>query len=78
MIDHFDLEQQIMSCWQVTTDLGDVTEAILDGPKELSDDEIANALKGMQQLYEIKFDKLYRLFEHLIQDDKLSKGKRRA
>ena len=71
MTDRFDFESQIMSCWQVTTDLGDVAEAILDGPKELTNDEIANALMGMQKLYEIKFDKLFRQFEHLIKDGKL-------
>ena len=71
MTDRFDFESQIMSCWQVTTDLGDVAEAILDGPKELTNDEIANALIGMQKLYEIKFDKLFRQFEHLVKDGKL-------
>ena len=68
MTDRFDFESQIMSCWQITTDLGDVAEAILDGPRELSNDEIANALIGMQKLYEIKFDKLFRQFEQLVQD----------
>ena len=71
MTDRFDFESQIMSCWQITTDLGDVAEAILDGPKELTNDEIANALIGMQQLYQIKFDKLFRQFEHLVKDGKL-------
>ena len=69
-VDRFDLESQIMSCWQVTTDLSDVAEAILDGP-EMTQDEIANALIGMQKLYQIKFDKLYRQFEQLVQDGKL-------
>jgi hypothetical protein len=69
MTDRFDLESQIMSCWQVTTDLSDVAEAILDGP-EMTQDEIANALIGMQKLYDIKFNKLYQQFEQLVQDGK--------
>ena len=69
-VDRFDLESQIMSCWQVTTDLSDVAEAILDGP-EMTQDDIANALIGMQKLYDIKFNKLYQQFEQLIQDGKL-------
>jgi hypothetical protein len=70
MTDRFDLESQIMSCWQVTTDLSDVAEAILDGP-EMTQDDIANALIGMQKLYDIKFNKLYQQFEQLVQDGKI-------
>jgi len=70
MTDRFDLESQIMSCWQVTTDLSDVAEAILDGP-EMTQDEIANALIGMQKLYDIKFNKLYQQFEQLVNDGKI-------
>ena len=74
MTDRFDFESQIMSCWQITTDLGDVAEAILDGPKELTNDEIANALMCMQQLYNIKFDKLFRQFEYLVRDGNIKDG----
>jgi hypothetical protein len=32
----------------------------------MSPDQIANALMGMQELYEIRFDKLFRTFEQLV------------
>jgi hypothetical protein len=32
----------------------------------MSQDQIANALMGMQELYEIRFDKLFRTFEQLV------------
>ncbi len=62
--DRFEMETQIMSCWNVTTDLKDLTEGVLE--YDMSQDQIANALMGMQELYEIRFDKLFRIFEQLV------------
>jgi hypothetical protein len=62
--DRFEMETQIMSCWNVTTDLKDLTEGVLE--YDMSQDQIANALMGMQELYEIRFDKLFRTFEQLV------------
>ena len=65
--DRFDLEQQIMECWNVTTDLRNVCEYLLDAPLEVDrEDKIANMLLGMESLYNHKFDKMYRTFEHMI------------
>lgn len=63
----FELEQQIMECWNITTDLKAITEAVLDGPG-LTDDQLSNMLIGLEQLYNIKFDKLFRLFEQMIKE----------
>ena len=62
--DRLEMETQIMSCWNVTTDLKDLTEGVLE--YDMSPDQIANALMGMQELYEIRFDKLFRIFEQLV------------
>lgn len=62
--DRFEFEQQIMSCWNITTDLKDLTEGVLE--HDLSPDQIANALMGMEQLYNIRFEKLFREFEQLV------------
>lgn len=59
--DQFDFEQQIMNCWNVTTDLKDLNEGVLES--SLSRDQIANALIGIEQLYNIRFEKLFRMFE---------------
>ena len=62
--DRIEMETQIMSCWNVTSDLKDLTEGVLE--HDMSQDQIANALMGMQELYEIRFDKLFRIFEQLV------------
>ena len=62
----FDFEQQIMSCWNVTTDLKDLAEGTLE--HDLSQDQIANALIGMRELYELRFDKLFRQFEQMVRE----------
>lgn len=65
----FDLEQQIMECWCVTTDLKRVSEYLLDAPLEPGrEDKIANMLMGMEALYEVKFDRCFRTFEKLLQE----------
>lgn len=64
--DRFEMETQIMSCWNITTDLKDLTEGVLE--YDMSHDQIANALMGMQELYEIRFDKLFRSFEQLVRE----------
>lgn len=62
--DQFDFEQQIMNCWNVTTDIKEVAEYLLDAPLEASrEDKVANMLIGMEALYNAKFDKLFRMFE---------------
>jgi hypothetical protein len=65
--DRFDFEQQIMNCWNVTSDIRTVTEYLLDAPLEVDrEDKIANMLLGIEALYQAKFDKLFLQFEDLI------------
>ena len=64
--DRFDFETQIMSCWGITTDLKDLSEEVLEG--DLSKDQITNVLIGIEQLYNIRFEKLFRQFEQLIRE----------
>ena len=63
----FDLEQSIMQCWQVVDDLDVLTTHMLD-VKKMSEDEIANALIGMKQLYDMKFHSLMSTFEKYLQE----------
>lgn len=65
--DRFDFEQQIMSCWNVTSDLKDLNEALLES--DLTKDQISNILTGIEQLYQIRFDKLFRQFETLVREN---------
>ena len=67
--DRFDFEQQIMACWNVTSDIRTVTEYLLDAPLEDGrEDKIANMLMGIEALYNAKFDKLFSQFEDLVRD----------
>jgi len=61
MSDRFDFEQQIQKCWLITDDIYDLSEAILE--RDLSHDQITNALFGMKEMYEIRFNTLWELFE---------------
>jgi len=72
--DRFEFEQQIMSCWNVTSDLDDLIEGTLDS--DLSQDQIANALLGMKELYEIRFQKLFHQFEQLVREHAKTLDKR--
>lgn len=56
--DRFDLEQQILSCWNITDDL-----------KFIENDELA---KSISTLYDAKFEKLWAIFEDLVANKKFT------
>ena len=68
-IDRFTLEDQIMQCWGVTDDLDMVysTEALYE-----DQDRMMNTLLGMQELYKIRFQRLFDTFEHLVHEGKIT------
>ena len=57
----FQLEQEILACWQVTSDIDVLFAATCE--KDLSQDEISNVLLGLKSLYDLKFDNLFMTFE---------------
>ena len=62
--DRFDFEQQIMTCWCITTDLKDLRESVME--RGLNHDRVANILCGIEQLYELRFQKLFEQFEDMV------------
>lgn len=68
-MNRFDLEQQIMNCWQIVEDVKLLNEYVLE--EGLTKDQISNALLGMEEIYQMKFDKLFRTFESLVHDRKI-------
>lgn len=66
-MNRFDLEQQILDCWHIVDELKTLGEAVCDN--NLSTDQTANVLMGLEQLYQLKFDKLFRTFEELVEND---------
>lgn len=76
MSDRFDFEQQIQKCWMVTDDIKEVSEYFLEyHPSNFTQDRVANILIGLAELYEIKFNKLWELFEdvhmNLVRENKM-------
>jgi hypothetical protein len=67
--DRFDLEQDIMKCWNVTDDIDLLYRGVLE--RDMTSDEVANALLGIKTLYAMRFDELFRTFERLIQAKKI-------
>ncbi len=70
MNNRFELEQQILACWSICDDLDVLMEAV--GEKELSVDDICNALLGLKTMQNLKFDKLFSTFEQMIREGKCS------
>lgn len=61
-----DLEEKIMDCWSVCNDLETVYQQIVDEEREPTTTELINALMGMQQLYQWKFEQLLNKYEDVI------------
>lgn len=72
--DRFDFEQQILNCWRITDDIKEVSDSMLEG--DLNTEETTNVLIGLRQMYELKFNKLWDLFESvhmgLVRDSKMA------
>ena len=65
MENRFDLEQQIMDCWGVIDDIKILSEHVMEDD-DADTDSIANTLIGIERLYRLKFEKLFRTFETAI------------
>jgi hypothetical protein len=63
-MNRFQLEQQIMNCWQVCDDIDAVYQ--VGGYREMTEDELANALLGLKTIYQLKFEILMQTFETMI------------
>lgn len=72
--DRFDLEQDILNCWNVVTDIKELNRAMLDRRK-LTEDEISNYLLGLETIYQVKFERLFETFEQMIHNRKFDESK---
>jgi len=71
MSDRFDLEQQILKCWNITEEIQLLNEQVLEND-ELTKDQISNYLLGLHTIYEMKFDKLFNQFETMVREKKIT------
>ena len=62
-----DLESKIMDCWNIIDDMKVLTEGVLE--KDLSKDQIANVLLGLETLYQLKFEKLFDEYSKMIREN---------
>lgn len=59
MSDRFDLEQNIMQCWNVCDDI----QLYLDMYDNMDEDQKLNYLIGLKQMYQLKFERTWNNFE---------------
>ena len=62
----FDLEQEIMNAWHVVDDIDLLNENVME--TNISRDEIANALVGLESIYNMRFIKLFDVFEEVCKE----------
>lgn len=63
-VSRFDLEQDIMECWNITKDLDSLLLAVERG----DEDQVMNIIIGLQALYDLKFEKMFNTFEQCIRN----------
>jgi hypothetical protein len=68
MSDRFDFEQQIIKCWSVVNDLKDLDEGLFEGWLSFTQDDVSNQILAVANLYDVKFNKLWNLFESVHMD----------
>jgi len=63
------LEQAIKEAWQTQSDVKLVFERVMDGYGDLTEDEVANALIGIEALMEMRFLKLWEVYEQMLEEN---------
>jgi hypothetical protein len=67
--DRFDFEQAIMNCWNIVEDIKLISR--MNDIRPLTEDELMNALLGLETLYHFKFEVLFNGFERMIQNGQI-------
>ena len=66
--DRFDLEEEIMNIWQTEDDLDAVVHRMMINPDPIPNKEIANLLIAVSKLHDLRCQKLFDVFEKMVQD----------
>jgi hypothetical protein len=61
----FELEEKIMDCWNVTSEIKLVYSEYLDSAEIMTEDELMNIMIGIEYLYERKFKRLMASYEKI-------------
>lgn len=59
-----DLESKIMDCWSITDGIKTLRE--ISDVRKIGNDELQNALLGIETLYNMKFELLFTTFEAVL------------
>ena len=57
----FDLEQDILRCWNVVEDIGEILDDVEHGKMEIH--EAVEALRAYQKVYQRRFERCFERFE---------------
>lgn len=71
MADRFDLEQQLMNLSTTLDDLDLIAENVIEGGVDgegYCADSLSNALIGLRELFELRFQKAWNTFEALVHE----------
>jgi hypothetical protein len=63
MKNRFDLEDNIMRCWEIVDEL-----EMISNQKELTVEQYSALVKSLQILYSLKFNELFKTFESCIEN----------
>jgi hypothetical protein len=66
----FDLEQDILKCYDVCQNIENFLRKFSDDPKPLSEDEVFNIVNGIREVHSIQVDRLWDGFENMIKKQK--------
>jgi hypothetical protein len=66
MKNRFDLENDIMRCWEIVDEL-----EMISNQKELTVEQYSGLVKSLQILYSLKFNELFKTFESCIENKKI-------
>jgi hypothetical protein len=69
MMDRFDLEDAISRMLDIDNELEDLIYKVGDDKNKPTEDEILNILIGMKALNQVRYDRLWTVFENLIKHD---------
>lgn len=61
-----DLEEEIMKVWSSVDDVKALHWAFLDRPEHMTEDEVSNALLGIETLLQLRCEKLFDVYRQLL------------
>lgn len=56
----YDIEEQIVKCWDISSDLDLLAEVVNDGSDH------TETVKGIKNVYEMRFQRLWNLYEEAV------------